>query len=343
MIYGGFSYGGVDKVKIDVNKTEDVTDMELAWAREANPIVQETIRVAIQRLSRSGRAGVTKKHILKVLFLARENLPDNNHIKHNLAYYWYKEGPYSEVVYANLDQMIDSGLVKVHKTDKSETYKLVSELTMRPVASGADLDAARREIGLVASENPKVHDAVRHTYEMAPFKWYTTYNLEFKPQFEAYCKNVLTSREGVHTDNDMLERLDDSVLDYPTIPEFMEHRMMFMDFAKMANAFLRRDSHHTSKNIVEWLPVLSADIWDAFAYGVRVHHHDPQYDSHLGKWREMYDTVLDKLEYETNKCMEQFGDVSVNEPDLDPGIEDMILHPENHVFTPLSLDVVKDR
>ena len=58
----------------------------------------------------------------------------------------------------------------------------------------------------------------------------------------------------------------------------------------------------------------------------------------------MYDEALDKLEHETTKRMKQFGDVSVNEPGLAPEIEDMILHPENHVFTPLSLDsVVKDR
>ena len=42
--------------------------------------------------------------------------------------------------------------------------------------------------------------------------------------------------------------------------------------------------------------------------------------------------------------MRQFGDISVNEPGLAPEMEDMILHPEDHAFTPLSLDgVAKDR
>lgn len=328
----------------DINKAEDAADMGRAWARKANPAVQETIRVTIHRLSKNDRAGATKKYILKVLFLARENLPDDNRVRHDLAYYWYKEGPYSEVVYANLDQMIGDGLVKASKTGKSETYRLASERALRPVASGADLDAARREIDLVASENSNVHDAVKRTYEVAPSKWYTAYNLEFKPQFERYCKDALAGREGMHTASDMLERLDDAVLDYPTTPEFMEHRLAFMDFAKMVNAFLRRDSHHTPKNTPRWLPALCSSMWETFAYGVRVHHHDPQYDGHTGRWAEMYGEALDKLEHETARRMRQFGDVSVNEPGLAPEIEDMILHPEDHVFTPLSLDgVAKDR
>ena len=153
------------------------------------------------------------------------------------------------------------------------------------MASGADLDTAKHEIDLVASENSSMHDAVKRTYEMAPSKWYASYNLEFKPQFDRYCKDTLAGREGVYTDSDMLERLDDAVLDYPTVPEFMEHRMVFMDFAKMANAFLRRDSNHTPKNTLRWLPALCSSIWETFAYGMRVHHHDPQYGSHIGSGR----------------------------------------------------------
>lgn len=315
--------------------------MGKGWARVSNPTVQEAIRVTMQRLPKGGRSGVTKKHILKVLFLAKERLPDGNRVKRDLAYYWYREGPYSEVVYANLDHMVADGLVEARKIGKSETYRLVPERALRPVASGSDLDVVRREIGLVASENSNVHDAVRRTYEMAPSRWYAAYNLEFRPQFEKYCKDAPAGRGG--TDRDMLGRLEDAVLDYPTVPEFMEHRMAFMDFAKMANAFLRRDPHHAPEDASKWLSGLCSSVWETFAYGVRVRHHDPQYDGHVERWTEMYGEALDRLERETAERMGQFGDVGVDEPDLAPEIEDMALHPERHEFTPLSLDVARDR
>ena len=97
------------------------------------PTVQEAIRVAVHRLSKGGNVGVTKKHILKALFLAKERLPDDNSVKRDLAYYWYMEGPYSEVVYANLEQMVKDGLVKPRKTSKSETYRLAPERALQPV------------------------------------------------------------------------------------------------------------------------------------------------------------------------------------------------------------------
>ncbi len=55
--------------------------------QNANPVVQETIRVAMQRLSKGDRANVTKLHILKTLFLAKNRLPDGSSIKRDLAYY----------------------------------------------------------------------------------------------------------------------------------------------------------------------------------------------------------------------------------------------------------------
>lgn len=337
-----WNQGSIDRS--DVTAAEDAAYTGKRWAQMSNPTVQEAIRVAIQRLSKNNRSGVTKKHILKVLFLARERLPDGNPVKQDLAYYWYKEGPYSEVVYANLNYMVADGLVKARKTNKSETYSLVPEHALQPVASSTDLDMAKREIALMASKFFNLHDAVKRTYEMAPFKWYRTYNLHFKPQFESYCKDALADRESTYTDRDMLERLDDAVLDYPTIPEFLKHRAVFMDFAKIVNAFLRRDLHRAHKDTLEWISDICSDIWETFAYGVRVHNHDSQYDSDIEKWTEMYNAKLDRLDRETVRRMEQFGDVGVDEPDLDPEIKDMILHPERYEFTPLSLDeIIQDR
>lgn len=309
---------------------------DMGRVQMSNPAIQETIRITMQRLSKNGKAGITKKHILKVLFLIKEHLPDYNHIKEGLAYYWYKDGPYSEVVCANLDHMVTDGLLKMHR---SETYRFVPERAMQPIVSGANLNDAKREIDHVASKFYNASAAIKRI-EMAPFKWYITYNLEFKSQFENYCKNALVGRKGVFTDRDMLDRLDDIVLDYPTIPEFMEHRMAFMDFAKIVNAFLRRDLDHIPNDTLRWIPGICSEIWTTFAYGVRVYHHDRQYDGHVGKWTEMYGTALQKLEHEIANRMEQFGDVGVDEPDLAPEIKDMTLYPERHEFTPLSLDEI---
>lgn len=309
--------------------------MEHGGSQYDNPTVQETIRIAMQRLSKSGRAGVTKKHILKVLFLARENLPVDNRIRDDLAYYWYKEGPYSEVIYANLDRMQKDGLVKASATGRSETYRLDPDRALRPITQyDSVMDATKREIGQMANEFSNVHAAVGRTYEKAPFKWYTTYNLEFKPRFESHCRAVLDGRD-CDAAQDILGRLDDAVLDYPANLEFTEHRAIFMDFAKMLNAFLRWDSYRTRKDMMEVLYVLCGRIWNVFTYGVRIYYHDPYYDDRVVAWTAKYKQELVELDSTVRSRLKEFDKVVVDNVEMDPDVIDMILHPEKYKFEPL--------
>lgn len=323
-----------DEVETHISSSEDTTDVVQAQTQKDSAIVQETIRVAIQRLSKGGKANVTKKHILKTLFLAKKRLPDDNQVKRALAYYWYMEGPYSEVVYANLDLMVENGLVTRRKTATSETYRLAPERALQPVTTDADLDTARDEIGLVASEFSNVHIAVTKAYETAPFKWYITYNQEFRPKLASYCEEILADLESRRSAHDTLERLDDAVLDYPTDRAFIGHRAVFMDYAKMLNAFLRWDSHHTRKDMMKLLRNLSDSIWTAFARGVRIYHHDQYYDDCVDSWETLYKRQLADLDHTIRRKLAEFDEVVVDDVKIDPDVVDVIQHPEKYKFVP---------
>ena len=280
------------------------------------------------------KTGVTKKHILKVLYLAKERLPDDNQFKRDLAFYWYKEGPHSEVVYDNLHDMVSNGLVRAHKTVMSERYSLVSEQTLLPVAVDADLKAVEREIKLMANEYPTVQTAVKRAYETAPYKWYITYNREFRPKLKSHFRRILVGGKSRYSAQNVLRRLDNAVLDYPTNREFREHRMVFMDFAKMMNAFLRSDSYSTQEDMIETLYELCDEIWAVFAYGARIHKHDAYYDSRVGTWENMYRRELGMLDRAIRGWLEVFDNVAVDDIGIDPDVVDMIQHPEKQEFVP---------
>ena len=99
----------------------------------SNSRVQELIRIAIQSKSGSTRNVTTKKEILKTLFLVRERLSDKNPVKHILASYWYRDGPYSEMIENHLKMLVDDQKVSKSKTNKWETYKLAPRYTSRPI------------------------------------------------------------------------------------------------------------------------------------------------------------------------------------------------------------------
>ena len=112
--------------------------------------------------------------------------------------------------------------------------------------------------------------------------------------------------------------MDNAVLDYPTNREFREHRMVFMDFAKMMNAFLRSDSYSTQEDTIDTLYRLCDEIWLVFAYGARIHKHDAYYDNSVGAWKDRYRHELNMLDYDIRELLEMFDDVAVDDIGIDP-------------------------
>ena len=311
--------------------------IDKTYEADRNLDVQELIRVTMQSSSSSTRNVATKKKILKTLFLAREHMSDKNPVKHGLAFYWYKDGPYSEIIENNLKMLVDDRKVSRSKTDKWETYKLAPEHASRVIVTYNNfMDEAAGEVRHVVGEFANVDDIVRCVYETAaPTPWYVSYRLEFMPKFEVYCRDIREGRESRHAPKQILEFLDNAVLDFPTAHEFLGIRMIFMDFAKILNAFLRWDAHCTRSDLSDELSIMCNDIWETFAYGMRVHHHDPHYERYMASWKSRYEQELHKLDRATLKRVKKFDSIVVDDMCLAPDVEDMVLHPERHTFKPL--------
>lgn len=307
-------------------------------------IIQEMIRIAIQRLSKKqNHPHVTKKKILKVLFQAKGSLPHENPVKSHLAYYWYKDGPYSEKIYAGIDQLVQDGVIIDSVTESAETYRLAPERALLPLVEHDDhIDEAGSDIRRTVREGAHTGRMIRDIYAAAPFKLYGAYNLGFKPRFESHCDAVLNERKNRYNNGDILNLLDDAVLAYPAPPKFIEHRRMFMDFVKMLNAFLMSDASSARTDLLKTLLVLSRKVWDVFAYGVRIDHHDPYYDDRVDGWTYMYKQKLVRLDTEIRAHTKTFETSVVDHTRLAPDVEAMILHPEKHEFTPVVLDAIPD-
>ena len=308
---------------------------------DGEAIVREMVRAAMSRLSsKRNRASVTKKEILKVLFKTKTRLPDGNPVKSHLAYYWYRDGPYSERVYACLDGLTRSGVVIQSRTNQYETYRLAPNHAGKPLAPSSDgLDAARRELDEVVANFVNVGDAVKETYQDAPYKWYPAYRLEFEPKFEGYCNDILSSRPAMYTPKDVADWLDRIVLDYPPLPAFIEHRRIVMDFAKMLHAVIESDPLK-HRDLLKELLGLSGRIWNVFAYAVRLEHHDEYYDGHLDGWREKYMQAVDKLDGDIREQVSVFDGVVRDDVRLAPEIEDALEEPDADELEPVTPDAI---
>lgn len=314
--------------------------MRISGGTAGDETVQEMIRTAMQGLSNKSRgAGISKMKILKILFQAKKSMPDDNHIKRQLAYYWYVDGPYSEVVANNLSLLVDKGVAMRSKTSTYETYKLAAKYALMPLPIESDehVGAAKKEIRRAVDRFVNIDAEVEEIYEEAPFGWYTTYKREFMPRLESYCKAVMGERDNRYATDDIANCLDAAVLDYPLRPEFIEHRRIFMDFSKMLNAFLHSSdsSSDARRDMPGVLQDVSARIWQTFAKRVRISSHDDYYSDRVEEWEKEYKRHIGVLDEDIIEYVKKFESV-VDDRRLAPEVEDIILHPEKHDFRPIA-------
>ena len=301
-------------------------------------LVQEMIRTAMQRLSSNNQRNqpITKQQILKILFKTKELLPDDNPVKSHLAYYWYVDGPYSEVIYSNIDKLVSMGIVNRYKTSEYETYKLTPARTLIPLVPFNDyVDRAREMVSQVIKTFSNIDTAIDEIYAKAPFRWYVTYRREFQPKFESYGNAILNSRKSMYTKDDISNCLDNAVLEYPTPPEFIEHQRIFMDFSKMLNSFLysSKSSAHICNEMLRTLLPLADRIWKVFAEGVRITQHDDYYNDKVEKWKNVYKSNINTLDSDIILYTKKFESVG-DDRRFTPEIENMVLHPEKYDFKP---------
>lgn len=252
-------------------------------------VMQEMIRVAMQRLGEKKSGTVTKKEILKVLYYTRSKLPDSNPYKRVLAYYWYLDGPYCEPIYNDLEKMVASDLVRRNKGRGYENYKLDSRRALQPlVQNDVHMDMVRAAIRNVVDKFVNIVVMVDDIYGEAPYKWYRTYKLDLLPKFENHCQATEDGRRSLHTDGQMTELLEAAVRDYPEDAMFATHRRVFTDFAKLAKVQLGAGLPRFAHKTLGTTRSLCVKVWDAFAYGVRIAHHDEYYNYRVDGWRREY-------------------------------------------------------
>lgn len=160
-------------------------------------------------------------------------------------------------------------------------------------------------------------------------EWHAAYG-EFRERFTSHCKDILAGRECGDT-QDILERLDDAVLAYPAGKELMPHRYIFMDFCKMVNAFLRWDGRRSDTKMANALMELCSSIGDAFARGALLRgalHGTPFAGAE-------YDAEIAGLDRAVRKMLKESYDIMPYDYEICPEVEDMVLHPEKHKFTPV--------
>ena len=300
--------------------------------------VQELVRIVFARMyTRKKRRYISKKDVLKILFQAKERLSDGSPIKDALPYYWYKNGPYSTLIYKVVDDLQTAGMI----TKSNSRYKTYlfdrAKIDIPLTRADAHMAEAKSAITDIVDEFTHIEALVGDVYDDAPYRWYDTYNLKFKVRFNNFCDTAASARGNAreYILGDILNALEDAVLDFPPFPNFPELRRTFMRFARLLNSFLQTDGCMEHKDVFLAMKDISNAVWDVFAYGVRIKFHDAYYDGEVGKWIARYKEELAKLDADLLLRQKKIERVCAYEAKVAPRVADMKRHPEKYGFEEL--------
>ena len=269
--------------------------------------VQEVLRVVFDQFARAGRHALSKRQILKTVYLAKMDLPDENPLKQQLAYYWYLHGPTSDVVYSALGQMLASKTVSVRQGDY-DLYTFSKDLHRRI----ADHDDSMSEMSLIIIKHVRsftnMNSMVRDVYvRHSPFQFHISYKLDFKDRFEAFCRQVINLDDGARIHGtDILESFRDATLDLCEDKKFFDFEILYNEYSRALHILLDADlvADKRYKKSFELAGSLCDKIWTAFAHNARIHAHDQYYDKFVSNWKCECSKTMEKLQEDLREFSE---------------------------------------
>lgn len=271
-------------------------------------VLKEMIRIILSHLTtRPHQSHATKTEILALLYEVKHYLPDTNPYKRLLAYYWYKDGPYSEQVYRTLDAMRSGGRVLRNTTGMYVHYKMVPYYRHKPFipyeTGDAHMNEIRKIIDAVLNKFIDISDLLKIIYKRdAPYKWYYTYGRDVVHDLSCHFQAILDERPYRYIKDETIELLNTAVRDYPADAEFTVHRHIFMNFVCLARISLVENREQ--KPDIEFVQLLIVKMWDVFALNIRIVHHDRYYNDHVDEWRQTHEKASQELGDEIYEYLE---------------------------------------
>ncbi len=268
------------------------------------PIIEEMIRLIFHNFKiKKSRHKLPKKTIQKILFKLNKSLPENDSVKNSIPFYWFLEGPYSEVIDQTISMMKNKQIL-LNTDDRYELYKYNPNLQDRRFIDHleCDFEKIRKTISDIVNNTSKFSNLllVKEVYAESPILFYPSYKTDFLSHFESYCDHHInnTTSCNIFTEPILLSELKRSILTIPPNPIFTDFKILFLKFCQtVEKTFEVKNKKEPKYTIVlKSLKILSKDIWNTFAYGARILEHDEYYLDKIPDWKSMFSDKIKILD-----------------------------------------------
>lgn len=244
-------------------------------------------------LNREGVSGMVYLDIVKVFYLLRRRVSDDNELKSQLQYYWYIDGPESDTVQAAVDYGIETGMLETTATAHTGTGTWFEPTASSQLPDSSnyddDVEEAIEEANKVLDEEYDLFDQkqskIEPIYDEAPYEFQQQFKFEIIPEIKHFVDNDPWACSA-----DKLNTIIASGEAYlPLEPEFREFNDLYSRFAEVASRYLRRISETDEDRFTgEFQQLAQNYIWQVFSQQLRIQHHDDYYDESVEEWEQKY-------------------------------------------------------
>jgi len=273
-------------------------------------LIKELIRLVFSTFNNlKNQSKLPKKTIQKILYRVKQQLPDDNPIKEQLAFYWFQAGPYSEIIDEGIRQMKNENhLIRID--NEFELYQLSLEMQNKRYISPhpPELQQAREIIQREVEPMLRFSNLflVKEIYEDAPIQFYQDYKSRFLIHFESYCDhhNYESTVSENKNKEDLKQLLINAKNTLSTDVIFSKFNLIYSEFDSLITTIL--DSKINNQNdflaIINNARYVSNEVWRVFAFGARILYHDKYYIPKLSLWKTKFEEQTHLLE----KCVLDF-------------------------------------
>ena len=277
---------------------------------------QNHVKGLIFQICKIKNAKPSKTTIHKVLFILKSELPESNKIKGELPFYWYKYGPFSEVVANSINDVLPEYNPPLEMEILSPDFEFpYSDDFEEAVHLLKDL------LPSVNIYNPKpfIDEIYRRD---APCRFIPLFKLDFIEPLNKYkdllgaSQTTLEMFDKAHK-YDELGRLEDNLYACEAcLPSDSIFDSFNEAFSSYATTVPRIFDHIKNENLdlddsyyhIDTIVNESEKTWYTFTDGIRILYHDSYYDQEVSVWREKYKKSL----YLYKQSVESFYDEALS-------------------------------
>lgn len=245
--------------------------------------------------------------IQKFFYYLKEELDDDNHISNLLPYYWYFDGPVSDVVQEAVNLGDTTGQIySVSTPDGGNMYKLITDEDISSqYDTSNDFSTALDASEMVVDEYNifrGYEDKLEDVYEDADYDFQRYCKYELLPainQFEDNLPFGITPEET----NEVVSVAEATV---PFDGNFETFNQLFSRYTSLVELYLSNVDAERRKG-ASTLNDLTQKMWELFCYRLRLVVHDPYYEVKIDDWKNGYEHKVYSFVNDLNQ-FQQFVD-----------------------------------